>query len=92
MPRPDNKKAIERYLSHFLPQLAEVAAPLRLLTEQSALFTWQTQQEEAFQALKTVISNVQVLKFYDLNEEATRIRGHTSTKRPTCCIHFAFTD
>ena len=77
MPRPDNKKAMERflgclqYLSHFLPQLAEVAAPLKLLTEQSALFTRQTQQEEVFQVLKTVITNVPVLKFYDLNEEAT---------------------
>ena len=77
MPRPENKKAVERflgclqYLSRFLPQLAEVAAPLRLLTEQSVLFIWQTQQEEAFQALKTMITNVPVLKFYDLNEEAT---------------------
>jgi len=46
MPRPDSKKAVERflgclqYLSRFLPQLAEVAAPIRLLTEQSAMFTW----------------------------------------------------
>ena len=77
MPRPDNKKAVERflgclqYLSRFLPQLAEVAAPLRLLTEQSAIFTWQTQQEEAFQSLKTMITNAPVLKFYDLKEETT---------------------
>ena len=76
MPRPDNKKAVEwflgcmQYLSRFLPQLSEVAAPLRVLTEQSAIFTWQTQQEEAFQALKTMITTVPVLKFYDL-EEAT---------------------
>ena len=57
MPRPDNKKAVERflgcmqYLSSFLPQLSEVAALLQVLTEQSAIFTWQTHQEEAFQAL-----------------------------------------
>ena len=76
VPRPDNKKAVERflgcmqYLSRFLPHLSEVAAPLRVLTEQSAIFTWQTQQEEAFQALKTMITTVPVLKFYDL-EEAT---------------------
>lgn len=77
MPRPDCKKAVERflgclqYLSRFLPQLAEVAAPLRLLTEQSAIFTWQTQQEEAFQALKTMITKAPVLKFYDVTAEAT---------------------
>ena len=74
MPRPDSKKAVERflgclqYLSHFLPQLAEEAAPLRLLTEQSAIFTWQTQQEAPFQKLKTMITTMPVLKFCNLNE------------------------
>ena len=77
MPRPDYKKAVEHFLgclqclSRFLPQLAEVAAPLRLLTEQSAIFTWQTQQEEAFQALKTMIIKAPVLKFYDVKAEVT---------------------
>ena len=58
MLRPDNKKAVERflgcmqYLSRFLPQLSEVAAPLRVLTEQSTIFTWQTHQEEAFSGTK----------------------------------------
>jgi len=74
MPRPDSKKAVERfleclqYLSRFLPQLAEVAAPLRVLTEQSAIFTWQTQQETA---LKAMITKAPVLKFYDVHDEAT---------------------
>ena len=77
MPKPDNKRAVEcflgclQYLSRFMPQLATVAAPLRLLTEQSAIFTWQTKQEEAFQSLKTMITNVPVLKFYDAKEEVT---------------------
>ena len=77
IPKPDNKRAVERflgclqYLSRFMPQLATVAAPLRLLTEQSAIFTWQTKQEEAFQSLKTMITNVPVLKFYDAKEEVT---------------------
>jgi len=77
MRRPDNKKAAEcflgclQYLSRFLPQLAEVAAPLQLLTEQSAIFTWQTQQEEAFQSLKAMITKAPILKFYDVKAEAT---------------------
>ena len=77
MPRPDNKKTVERllgcmqYLSRFLPQLSEVAAPLGVLTEQSAIFTWQTQQEEAFWSLKTMITKVPVLKFYNVEEETT---------------------
>jgi len=71
MPRPDSKKVIEhflgcfQYLSRFLPQLVEVAAPLRLLTEQSAVFSWQTQQETVFQSLKAMITKATVLKFYD---------------------------
>ena len=77
MPRPDSKKAVERflgclqYLSRFLPQLAQVAAPLRQLTEHSAIFSWQSQQEEAFQSLKKMITMSPVLKFYDVAEEAT---------------------
>ena len=77
MPRPDSKKAVERflgclqYLSRFLPQLAEVAAPLRLLTEQSAVFSWQSQQETAFWTLQTMITKAPVLKFYDVRDEAT---------------------
>ena len=69
MARPDSRKAVERflgclqYLSQFLPQLAEIAALLRLLTEQSAIFTWQSQQEQAFQSLKTMIIKVPVLIF-----------------------------
>ena len=77
MPRPDGKKAVERflgwlqYLPRFLPQLAEVAAPLRLLTEQSAVFSWQSQQESAFRMLQTMITKAPVLKFYDVRDEAT---------------------
>ena len=77
MPRPKDKKAIERflgclqYLGRFLPRLAEVAAPLRALTEKSAVFTWQSQQEEAFNTLKTLITKAPVLKFYNVTNEAT---------------------
>jgi len=76
MPRPDSKKAVERflgclqYLSRFLPQLVEVAAPLRALTEQSAIFAWQSQQEGAFQSLKAMTMKAPVLRFYDAQEEA----------------------
>ena len=44
MPKPTNKKAVERilgfvnYLSRYLPRLAEVVAPLRQLTEKATPF------------------------------------------------------
>ena len=72
MPTPDSKKAVERflgclqYLSRFLPQLAAAAAPLRQLTERSAIFTWQTQQADAFQSLKKMITMAPVLRYYDV--------------------------
>ena len=77
MPTPDNKKAVVRflgclqYLSHFLPQLSDVATPLRQLTEQSAIFTWQTQPDNAFKSLKQMITKAPVFKFYNVKEEAT---------------------
>ena len=77
MPTPDSKKGVERflgclqYLSRFLPQLSDVATPLRQLTEQSAIFTWQTQQDNAFKSLKQMITEAPVLKFCNVKEEAT---------------------
>jgi len=68
MPRPDNKKAVECFLGcllFFFPWLAEVAAPLRLLTEQSS----HGRQHE--RALKAMITKAPVLKFYDVHDEAT---------------------
>ena len=58
MPRPDNKRAVQRllgrvsYLSRFMPQLSKVSEPLRKLTEKKVMFTWDSSQEEAFQAIK----------------------------------------
>jgi len=48
-----------------------VAAPLQSLTEKLAVFNWQSQQEEAFSNLKTLIAKAPVLKFYNVTEEAT---------------------
>ena len=85
MPTPDSKRAVERflgclqYLARFLPQLAEVATPLRQLTEKSAIFTWETQQDEAFQKLKKMITVAPVLKYYDVKEETT-IQSDASEK------------
>ena len=76
-PTPHSKKTIEcflgclQYLSRFLPQLSDVSAPLQQFTEQSAIFTWQTQQDNAFKSLKQMITKAPVLKFYNVKEEAT---------------------
>ena len=77
MPRPNNKKAVERllgtvqYLSRFLPKLSDVAKPLRQLTEKEVVFTWQQQQEHAFTLIKDLVTSSPVLKYYNIKEEVT---------------------
>ena len=77
MPRPDDKRAVQRllgcvnYLSRFMPTISEVSEPLRKLTEKNALFVWESQQEEAFQTIKNMISSTPVLKYYDVANETT---------------------
>ena len=77
MPRPDDKKAVQRllgcvnYLSRFMATISEVSEPLRKLTEKNAMFVWESQQEEAFQTIKNMISSTPVLKYYDVAIETT---------------------
>ena len=60
MPRPDDKKAVQRilgcvnYLSKIMPQLSKVSESLRKLTEKNAMLTWDSSQEEAYQAIKAL--------------------------------------
>ena len=74
---PDSKKAVQRllgcvnYLSRYIPKLAEISEPLRRLIEKSTVFVWQSQQEEAFNHIKQLISEATVLKYYDVDEEVT---------------------
>ena len=77
MPKPEDKDGVRRllgfvnYLSSFLPRLAEVAEPLRRLTEKQVPFHWQSAQEEAMQTIKELVVSAPVLKFYDVSDEVT---------------------
>ena len=77
MPQPSDKRAVQRllgcvnYLSRFMPRLSEVSEPLRKLTEKDAVFVWESQQQEAFEAIKAMISSAPVLKYYDVASETT---------------------
>jgi len=77
LPRPTDKKSVERllrcvkYLARFLPNLAETVAPLRKLTEKEVPFYWDSQQQEAFDRVKQLLTSTPVLKFYDVSEEVT---------------------
>ena len=77
LPQPSDKKAVERllgfvkYLARFLPNLAEVVAPLRKLTEKDVPFFWESQQQAAFDQVKQLVTSAPVLKFYNVAEEVT---------------------
>ena len=65
LPQPSDKKAVERllgfvkYLVRFLPNLAEVVAPLRKLTEKDVPFFWESQQQVAFDQFKQLSHQLQ---------------------------------
>ena len=59
------------YLSRFLPHLSETCETLRCLKDKGALWTWQYQQEDAFQNVKRLVSHQPVLKYYNVHEEVT---------------------
>ena len=71
MRQPQNTKELRtflgfmQYLAKFIPNLAEVTAPLRKLLEKEVAWHWETQREQSFQNLKSMASNTPVLGYYD---------------------------
>lgn len=56
-----------QYLANFITNLSDVSAPL----ENDILWHWEEQQKKSFEELKTLITNVPVLKFYDVSKPVT---------------------
>ena len=77
MPPPTDVAGVQRllgmaqYLSKFLPHLADLTKPLRELTHQDSLWTWEYPQQTAFDKLKEAVSRAPVLRYYNLYEEVT---------------------
>ena len=60
-------------LRKFLPNLAEVSAPLRPLLSQNHEFAWTPDCENAFQQLKFLVRNIVELKHYDIYQETRKV-------------------
>lgn len=77
MTRPTNKQEVQTfmgfitYLGKFLPNLSEVSAPLRSLTEKDVSFHWDSEQEASFQKLKNLVTDSPVLRYYDPKKPLT---------------------
>ena len=81
MERPNCKEELQRflgmatYLSKFIPNYSEEAAPLRNLLEKET--EWHS-QEKSFQHLKSMVTNSPVLQFFD-PQKSTRISVDASS-------------
>lgn len=77
MPAPTDVSGVRRflgmiqYLSKFLPRLADMTTPLRELTKKDVIYEWQEAQEKSFEAVKKAVSEVPVLRYYDLKQTVT---------------------
>lgn len=59
------------YLAKFLPNLSNVVEPLRRLISKDSIWHWESEQENAFNEAKRLMSIQPVLRFYNADEEVT---------------------
>ena len=67
------------YLNRFSPALADLTAPLRTLCKKDTLFTWESSQQTAFEAIKKEITSAPVLAYFD-RSKANTIQSDASKK------------
>ena len=74
MPEPEDVNALSRflgmvnYLSKFIPNLSEHAAPLRQLKHKDAQWCWLEQHRQAYNKIKAMITSTPNLRFYDVSK------------------------
>ena len=76
MPAPSDKKGVERllgtvnYLGKFIPNLATVTEPIRILLRKDTEFEWSYEQDQAFQEIKAILTKDggPVLRFFDVQK------------------------
>lgn len=77
MVEPQTKKSVQSflgfvgYLAKFIPNLSELATPLRETCKKSVEFSWQRPQQEAFIKIKQAISNAPTLHYFDTTKPVT---------------------
>ena len=77
MTRPTDVAAVQRllgmaqYLSKFLPHLSDITKALQDLTQKDTEWMWGQPQQAALDSLKKVVASTPVLRYYNLEEEAT---------------------
>ena len=59
------------YLKKFSPVLSEISEPLRRLCKSGVKWTWESEQQNAFEAIKRVITTLPVLAYFDKTKKHT---------------------
>ena len=67
------------YLKRFSPVLSELSGPLRRLCKSKVEWAWESEQQNAFEAIKQVIMTLPVLTYFDKTKKHT-IQCDTSKK------------
>ena len=86
IPAPTDKKGLDRllgtvnYLGKFIPNLASVTEPIRVLRRKDIEFQWSHGQDKAFQEIKSVLNENggPVLKFFDVQKPSVTISCNAS--------------
>ena len=58
-----------KYLNRYSPNLVQISEPLQRLCKKDTVYVWESQQQEAFEAIKTVITSAPVLAYFDKNKK-----------------------
>ena len=54
-----------QYCGRFIPNLAEISAPLRFLTRKDGKWAWTSRQQHAFETLKELLTTDTVMSYFD---------------------------
>lgn len=73
------------YLQRFTTNMSELTAPLRDLLKENVNFRWDTTHELGFAAIKKVISEAPVLKFFD-PKASVEIQCDASDRGLSACL------
>ena len=58
-----------KYLNRFSANLAQTAEPLQRLCKKDIVYAWESQQQEAFEAINDVITTAPVLAYFDKDKK-----------------------